>query len=207
MESQYIPTHKEIYISAYSASSMTLSRPPSFLRDFLSLEPMCLARNLPLHIYGLFHASHLPSPEVYAIVGQSDLFDRPVRTYGSLLRPKLQSDLDVPSLRELLVRAVSDILQAPLNIDDDTRQILMRTQDREVQLTSIGPARMSHLERALNPADVHRLGSRKLQSRNGSPHYPDYGKSIAVVGMAGRFPGAQSVDELWKVLIEERDLH
>lgn len=66
---------------------------------------------------------------------------------------------------------------------------------------------MSHLERALNPADVHRLGSRKLQSRNSSLHSPDYGKSIAVVGMAGRFPGAQSVDELWEVLIEGRDLH
>ena len=119
----------------------------------------------------------------------------------------MKSELYIPSLRELLVRAVSDILQSSLNIDDDMREILRLIQDHNVQLTSIGPARMSHLERALNTAAVHRLGSRKLRSGNSPIHSPDYGNSIAVVGMAGRFPDAQNVDELWKVLIEGRDLH
>ena len=66
---------------------------------------------------------------------------------------------------------------------------------------------MSHLERALLPADVSWIGSRKLQSRASSVHSIDYGRSIAVVGMAGRFPNAQNVDELWKVLINGQDLH
>ena len=165
------------------------------------------ARKLPLPIYGLFHASHLLLPGLYAIIGQSDLFDRPVRRYESLLRPKLQSDSDAPSLRDILECAVSEILQAPLNIEDDVRQLLRRTQGRDVQLTSIGPARMSHLQRALKPASVHRLGARKLQSRKSHIRSPDFGKSIAIVGMAGRFPEAQNVDELWNVLIENRDLH
>lgn len=168
---------------------------------------MLLARKLPLPIYGLLHASHLLLPEVHAIIGHSELLDRPVRNHKSLLLPETQSDVDEPSLRQLLVRAVSDIFQAPLNLDDNIKQILRQTQGRDVQLTSIGPARMSHLERALKPAVVHRLGSRTLQSRERSIYAPDYGDSIAVVGMAGRFPDAQNVDELWKVLIENRDLH
>lgn len=165
------------------------------------------ARKLPLPIYGLFHASHLLLPGLDAIIGSSELFDRPVRNCGFLLRPKLQSDSDSPSLRELLERAVSEILQAPLDMDDDVQQILRRTQGRDMQLTSIGPARMSHLQRALKPASVHRLGARKLQSRESHVRSPDFGKSIAIVGMAGRFPSAQNVEELWNVLIENRDLH
>ena len=100
-----------------------------------------------------------------------------------------------------------DILQVTLDSDDDIRLIFERVQGSKVQLTSIGPARMSYLERALIPGDVHRIGSRKLQSRSRSVHSTDYGNSIAVVGMAGKFPNAQNVDELWKILIDNQDLH
>ena len=186
---------------------MTLSGPPSSLQDFLSSGHMRPARKLQLPIYGLFHASHLLLPDVYAIVGRSDLFDRPVRDHRRLLHPRFQNDTDVPSLGELLVRAVSDIFRTPLDIDDDMRDILRRTQGRNVHLISVGPARMSHLEHALTPTSVHRFGSRTMRSRESRVHSPNYEKSIAVVGMAGRFPDAQNVDELWQVLIENRDLH
>ena len=162
---------------------MTLSGPPSLLQDFLSLEPLRLARKLPLAIRGLFHAFHLPLLDLDAIIGHSDSFMRPVRAYGSLLNPKLQGDLDVPSLKNLLVRAVKDILQAPLDINDDTQQILGRLRGRDVQLTSVGPARIRHLERALIPIEIYRLGSRQLRYRDNPIDSSDCGESIAVVGM------------------------
>lgn len=31
--------------------------------------------------------------------------------------------------------------------------------------------------------------------------------AIAIIGMSGRFPGAESVDELWQVLSEGIDMH
>ena len=204
---QHVPSHKRVYMSAYLASSMTLSGPPSFLQEFLSSEPMRLSRKLSIPIYGPFHASHLPLPDLDAIIGHSDLFQRSVKGYGSLLHPRLQDDSDVPSLRNLLLRAVHDILQKPLAIDDDIQQILKRTQGCEVHLITIGPARVSHLERALNPAEIYRLGSRRLSSNSSPNNFPDYEESIAVVGMAGRFPDAQNVDELWRILIEGRDVH
>ena len=168
---------------------------------------MDLARNVALPVYGLYHASHLPLPDLDAIVCQSYLLDRPSRSHGSLLRPKWQSSARIPSLREVLLRSVGDILQEPLDLEDDAQKIVSLTQGRDVHLTSIGPARISHLERALNPTAICRFGSRNLQSRNSVRGSADYEDSIAVVGMAGRFPDAQNVDELWKILIENRDLH
>lgn len=205
--SRDIPINKLVYVSAHSTSSITLSGPPSLLRDFLSSEPMHVARKLPHPIHGLFHASHLPLPEPHAIIGRSGFLERRVRNHKTLLRSTAEDVLEVPLLKELLIRAVNGIFQRPLDINDDVRQILSRVNGRQVELTSIGPARMSHLQRALKPVGIHRLGSRKLQSQERPALTPDDRNSIAIVGMAGRFPDAQNVDELWKVLIENRDLH
>ena len=196
-----------IYISACSASSLTLSGPPSLLQEFLALELFNLVRKLPLPIYGLFHASHLDLPEVDSIVGHSNLLDRNVESHGSLLHPNLHCESKNVSLRELLVHAINDIFRTPLDFEVDIQQIIRLTQGRNVHLTSIGPSRMSHLERALNPKNVHRLGSRELQHLKTPVSSIDHGMSIAVVGMAGRFPDAQDVNELWRILIEGRDLH
>ena len=40
-----------------------------------------------------------------------------------------------------------------------------------------------------------------------SPEDRETDDAIAIVGMSGRFPGADSVDELWQVLSEGIDMH
>jgi len=35
--------------------------------------------------------------------------------------------------------------------------------------------------------------------------FPDNSSAIAIIGMAGRFPGARDLDELWRVIVEGRD--
>ncbi|KAF2644665.1 BcPKS19, polyketide synthase [Massarina eburnea CBS 473.64] len=42
------------------------------------------------------------------------------------------------------------------------------------------------------------------KSSNDSPEYPPH--SIAIVGMSGRFPAADSVDELWELLLEGKSM-
>ncbi|KAI1130878.1 hypothetical protein F5Y10DRAFT_288595 [Nemania abortiva] len=204
-DSRLLPKLKHIYISAHSASSVTLSGPPTLLQVFLSSGTPRAARKLPLPIYGAYHAKHLPLPNIDYIIGDSPLLSRPVQDTGSLLHPKATKS---QSFRELLQLALQEILQQPLDLDDDIRNISHRTANRDVHLTSIGPARMSSLERALQPNYVYRLGSRQLQPPPQSNLPPsDTGELIAVVGMAGRFPGAESVDELWKTLVEGKDHH
>lgn len=45
-------------------------------------------------------------------------------------------------------------------------------------------------------------GIHSVQSTDDLSQYPPH--SIAIVGMAGRFPGAESVDELWDLIMQER---
>ena len=206
-----LPTLKQVYISAHSLSSTTLSGPPSILQAFLSTGPLRTTRKLPLPIYGAFHASHLPllDSDLDEIVGDSPLLDRIVSTVDTVLvRPRA---LPHPSLRSLLHSAVREILQEPLDLDQDIQQLLARRQGHtgQVTLTSVGEARMSGLVKALSPTQVKRLGSRQLYQGTGANYVPppDAGEAIAVVGMAGRFPGAENTDELWELLLAGSDEH
>ncbi|KAI1178437.1 hypothetical protein F4777DRAFT_96275 [Nemania sp. FL0916] len=203
-ESKLLPDIKHVYISALSASSVTLSGPPTLLQAFLSSGALSTARQLPLPIYGAYHAAHLPLPDLDYIVGDSSLLKRPFSASESLLHPLTTQP---QSFRDVLQLALQEILRQPLDLDDDLRQISERTANCDVHLTSIGPARMSALERTLRPSLVYRLGSRQLQPPISDSPSVDAVDLIAVVGMAGRFPGAESIDELWKVLVEGTDQH
>ncbi|KAI8635444.1 hypothetical protein F5Y19DRAFT_407791 [Xylariaceae sp. FL1651] len=202
--SRDLPDLKHVYISARSASSVTLSGPPTLLQAFLSSGTLHTARKLHLPIYGAYHAKHLPLLDLNYIMGDSPLLERSVPASRSLVHPKTTQ---AQSFRELLQLVLQEILQQPLDLDDDIRTISHRIADCDVHLTSIGPARMSSLEQALQPSHVCRLGSRQLQSSESDLPTLDTNELIAVVGMAGRFPGAESVDELWKLLVEGKDQH
>ncbi|KAJ3578716.1 hypothetical protein NPX13_g1854 [Xylaria arbuscula] len=202
--SRMLPDIKHIYISAKSASSVTLSGPPALLEAFLSTEPLRNSRRLLLPIYGAYHATHLPLPDLDYILGDSPFLGRRVNDNRSLLCLRTTEDR---SLRESLRSVLQQILQEPLNIDDDIHELARHTANFNVHLTSIGPARMSSLERELRPVDVCRFGSRQLRSTPTNTQPLDLSESIAVVGMAGRFPGAENADELWEVFITGKDQH
>ena len=55
-----------------------------------------------------------------------------------------------------------------------------------------------------NYTDGHVDGVHRINDSNDLSQYPSH--SIAIVGMAGRFPGADSVDELWDVIMEGKTM-
>ncbi|KAI1292422.1 hypothetical protein F5Y03DRAFT_375883 [Xylaria venustula] len=203
-DSRHLPDMKHVYVSAHSASSVTLSGPPTLLQAFLTSGTLSAVRRLPLPIYGAYHARHLPLPDIDGIIGDSPLLERPCQPSVWLHDPETNNS---QSFRELLRLALYEILQKPIDLDNTIQDVSRRTEHYDLHLTSIGPAHMSSLERNLQPSHVCRYGSRQLQSPAYEPCSFDTGDSIAVVGMAGRFPGAENVDELWKILVEGKDQH
>ncbi|KAK2593654.1 hypothetical protein QQS21_008658 [Conoideocrella luteorostrata] len=198
------PKVKQVYISGHSASSVTVSGPPTLLEAFLSQGTLRNARTLPLPIYGAFHAKHLPLPDLDSLIGTSPVFDRPVPDSRSLLH------LDMPTstrVRDTLRLALSEMFQHRLNLDRIIEQACQRTSGHGVRLTSIGPAMMRRLIQQLEPKEVCRQVSDQSKPSQGILPSVESGESIAVVGMAGRFPGAENVDELWDMLVKGQDVH
>ena len=208
-QSHMIPMHKTVYVSAQSAAGLTLSGPPSILKRFL--EDSASMKDLPqrtLPIYGSFHAPHFPLPDVAAILGNSDLWNRNISSAdrSSLV---LSYSLDIgahDTLRKLLSQVVTDILHTRLDFQFIVQRTGALAQNHSVRFVSVGPAHTGVLKRSLPIAEIERFGSPKLPSDQASIKN-DYRDAIAIIGMACRTPGAQNVDELWKLLLEGRDMH
>jgi hypothetical protein len=119
------------------------------------------------------------------------------------------------SLLELLQTAVIECLQEPLRCDKIVNQCI--SEIVEHNFTTVGFV-------AVNPASLVKSVAGSLSSETKALVSVDFMASsvgefgpshqsklndepIAIVGMAGRFPGANNTEELWHVLEQGLDLH
>lgn len=78
-------------------------------------------------------------------------------------------------------------------------------RDSNLRITTLGNLEEPKIEprASLTNGQVNGInGIHSVQSTDDLSQYPPH--SIAIVGMAGRFPGAESVDELWDLIMEGR---
>jgi 3-oxoacyl-(acyl-carrier-protein) synthase len=190
-------------------------------------------RTSPVHVQGRFHATDYRRVAEKLIKFESLFKDSqfgdastllvPVRDTaagerlekGSLSRFALQNTLlNVADWYKTLSRSLKDIKGLnqtiaiagngyfiPKALFRDSGARLMNLGSAELSGTNLGTSSLSHHENingiANGIADIH-----DVESHEDLSQYPSH--SIAIVGMAGRFPGADSVDELWKLITEER---
>lgn len=212
-----------VYISAFSTESSTLSAPPSVLRSLLAFSKILensVKQELP--IAAAFHAPHLQRPDYEKIMGSSAVLDLPLTGNLRLVLTSSNTSIDgnhFKNLRELLMRALEDVFQSPIYWTNTVETIFKHNSSGEskskakVSLSSFGPCLLvkSFLKTATAIQDVevtvtkpesvtsHQTDA-NLKSRSGSG-------DIAIISMAGRFPGASTLEEFWKILSEAQDLH
>ncbi|OCK77458.1 PKS16 protein [Lepidopterella palustris CBS 459.81] len=202
------PGHRQTYISATSQSTCTISGPPTTLEAlFANSNVLGAVSKIRLPISAAFHANHLAMPNIEKIISSCDLFDRPSRLDMRIFSPNTGRPLIANSLRELLHLIIEDILQHVLHWPKLVEAITLELKDQEVDLKIFGPTNVaSSLRRALEQKgnriiDTHRHSQ---QTSKQSAVVPG---AIAVIGMAGRFPGAESLEEFWDILERGKDLH
>lgn len=79
-------------------------------------------------------------------------------------------------------------------------------RDSKLRIVPLGDLEGPKLQPREVPTNGHTNGINgihNVQSTDDLSQYPPH--SIAIVGMAGRFPGAESVDELWDLIMEGRN--
>ena len=148
-------------------------------------------------------------------------FNGEILKEGSLSRLALENTLLKPTDWHKTLK--SAILQLP-----DTRRVIAfagfgshippsLVQTSALRVLSLGNLDGSKLERPMEPLPVHGLPNGAfVNGTSGSingpspeqqaqePPYPPH--SIAIVGTSGRFPGADSLDELWELLLSGRSM-
>lgn len=107
------------------------------------------------------------------------------------------------ALRHIIV----DILSEPLRWDKVLQNLVASLYQVETCLVTLGPVRAADsLARELGSSrnqTVKRIEVRPERRKQAKKTSGD----IAIVGLAGRMPGAETLEEAWRVLEEGKDLH
>ncbi|KAF7893676.1 uncharacterized protein EAF02_001214 [Botrytis sinoallii] len=204
------PKPRWAYAGVSTKSWTTVFGPPS------TLQNLCPAIDVPhklLTSANAVHAPHLVQLDISFILG-----DSPVLSYAiphTSLLVSISTGLPYPaaSLRELLHAIVDDIAHKPMCIDktvEGLASIVSLDRDSEITLTTLGPCSHTGMVQKILASFFFAIHiSAHTGSHEGSDTTNSRGRSsdIAVIGMSGRFPLAEDVEEFWKVLQAGHALH
>ena len=200
-------------------NTCNISGPPDRLRQLKeksSLFDDAIPQDLP--IAGFWHAPHVYGREqVSEVLGTQtsspDEIGPPCRSILSASTGELIQD---SSSRLLFTEAVDNILRRPVRWDYLQHSIVEHIDsesasgNRELIFeVGSGPNLLySTLKREIrNTVERRDLSSWCSIDNDTKPQAPVNSPKIAIVGMAGRFPGATDHETLWKLLEQGRDMH
>ncbi|GAP86286.2 putative polyketide synthase [Rosellinia necatrix] len=199
--------NRNAYISAEGASSITVSGPPSTLNDLFSQNtPFFHARRFPLPIFSAFHAEHLSIVSGERIIKgfNNKILHTPVQ-HSKLLSPSSGQPYIGATFGDILLEVINEILQIPINFKTIVEELSCSLQPR-TSLIRMGPVSSAKtIKEALVLCGIELVEVEDDPLRIHRNKMDEAG--IAIVGMAARLPGSETLEEFWQILETGQDLH
>lgn len=157
---------------------------------------------------GPVHAAHLAGPNLEYMIGETHLLSKTTKSNYHLISGSTNRPIIVPNLRNLLQHILEDIFQHSTN-PDRVFEAGIALLDRHQKTSLYVLGNTSYLPSFKRMLQKERLKVRlesNIPSQDSSESYLE-NESIAIVGMSGRFPGSDTVEGLWRNLVEEKEFH
>ena len=188
-------------------SSVSIRGPPSTLQCLQS-KKIFREISVKLPINAAYHAPHLAIPNLDDLLQCAEIQgDRPIRRNVTLISTSSGDKYDSRSLHDVLEHIVGEIFQNPIIWTESLRKVKDDLRQRSVRVLGIGS---TNLTKALFQQLVQ-MGiavKKDLQSAEEAGHSAhEDSRYVAVVGMAGRFPGGDNLEEFWETIDKGRDMH
>lgn len=192
---------RQAYVGVVTRAWATVFAPPSTLELLNASEDFYNIPKLPLMAAIAVHAPHLCPVDNHSIVGDSPVLDVALPS-KTVISSSLCAPFEASTLRELLHLVIQDVAGNPLWLEDSVRALGSTCKgSTEMTLTALGPTPHTLMVERILRQSVKKVNlgeGAKVQlvcnnTRGGSD-------LIAVVGMSGRFPHADSLDEFWAML-------
>lgn len=193
-----------------------ISGPPSILDD-LTRSPVfkgLKVQRAPIH--GPYHAPHLYSPDQAADIAASAR-DLKIEAFArqSVIFSGDGHVTEGPDFGACITAAVEQILRRPICWDSILGQLLehlKNTQQASLEVTTIGTKAEHAVFNALQRSEIGAYIHSTPNESNSTelPHHQELDggrRKLAIVGISGRFPGADDVEAFWKLLEEGLDVH
>ncbi|KAI4159137.1 MAG: hypothetical protein LQ342_006841 [Letrouitia transgressa] len=204
---------------AYAPAAVTVSGPPSILQRFRESPALVKSKSKNLPIYVASHAGHLfTTDDVDAILEKTSVaawasYIAKIPTYSCATGRLVWAG----NLRSQLHAALRDTLCEPIRLDKVLQELPLRLQTASnVKITPIGTNLDGVVRTAiddlrskdqLNEPSPSVTTETLDQGGHGESMNVPCGKSkLAIVGMSGRFPDADSPEEFWELLYRGLDV-
>ncbi|KAJ5806695.1 hypothetical protein N7474_010287 [Penicillium riverlandense] len=205
--SQSIPDARQVNIGFASQGWLTLFGPPTTMPQLFTwskeLDQVCRVKT---DAGGAVHMPNLPELDLDVILGSSPLLDTPITSKASFLSPYTCQPRAASTLGELIRSLIPEVTQKMLRLSDTIEETLRPLGRRPVRVTSVGYT--PHLVSVQKTLQAKRIPFTVAEHTNQSsqPITSQRGGSnlIAIVGMAGRLPGSESVEEYWQSLLDQK---
>jgi hypothetical protein len=166
------------------------------------------AAGIKTDVDGPMHSCWSPKVDAAKIVGNSKLLQQPLNpAKARMLSPAGScAKYDHPTLASLLEEIVDDVAHKPLHITDTIKETVASLDGAEhVTLSVMGPTNhQAAATQALKASGI------KYEVKQAGKETSEAGKTsnrgdsglVAIVGMAGRFPGSDTVEGFWEDLLD-----
>jgi hypothetical protein len=205
-----IPQHRRAYIALQAASWATVFGPPVVLNKLIDTSSALRQTEVMMlpAAFGAVHAPHLTLPNLEYLIGENPILERRMKANYKLMSGSTYRPMQYSNLRNLLAEALEEIFQRgtnPERLFEAGTSLL--DKDQETALFVLGnTSYLTHLRRTLSRRRYKvamRSNSATQDNINGHDGY----ESIAIVGMSGRFPGSDSIEELWTSIMDKKEFH
>ena len=200
------------YISVYTPNGIAVSGPPSSLARVKDLGFQSIKIR---GIHGPYHAPHLYSQadveDIVEGLGPRCSF---ARSNQVPLLSSTEAGLDSSNFKTLLKAAVGQILRQPIRWNGVLRELERRLHGASsppLTVIPIGTTADQLIHNALKETTLSPFLTAPPEQRKSPTFQDDCSNSgsskLAIVGMAGRFPGAKDNDAFWDLLYQGLDMH
>lgn len=183
----------------------TIIGPPSSLRRLWAWSSeLDQAPKIPTDINGPIHTSYMPKIDLAGVLGHSPLLDNPITSRVTITSNSSRKTYCQPTLRSLLEEIITDIAHNVLNLSDTLEETVSGLVGKQkVRLTVVGPTgHLPAVQRALQEKGiVYELNQHSNPMAGNLRGGTDL---VAIIGMAGRFPGSETIEGFWESLLAEK---
>ena len=196
-----LPSPRHAYIGVITQAWNTIFAPPSTLELLQASQDFHDIPKLPLTAAISVHAPHLYPMDYQSIVGDSPILNVALPS-RSCISSSVCAPFEASCLRDLLHLVIADVTQNPLWLEKSVQALGSTFKNTpELVLTAVGPTPHTPMVKQIlqQKVDNVHLGV-GAKSASASSNVRGGSGLMAVVGMSGRFPHSDNLEEFWDML-------
>lgn len=196
---QEMPSYSHVSLGVVTNDWTSVFGPPTSLERLAALPALSAVISSTPKVSSYVHAPQLSSLDMEFVLGSAPILEAPF-SRKSTVAPLSDGISRSETLREALQSTVFAIASQALCLEQVTQSVAARLEDRAtVEIINIGPS--THSSLITKTLQREKPDANVTEHKIPAPNPNDDDKNrIAIVGMSGRFPHAENLEEFWSLL-------